>query len=112
MSAPAANWWVMVGYMLLGLGSLFLSSRFLPDPVQRRGAGLVFVGTLFGALLGAVLGTFIGAIIGEMTSEQATIKGSMKPAIGASIGRIIGTTSKVALAIAVWLMLSIAAFWP
>jgi serine phosphatase RsbU (regulator of sigma subunit) len=46
--APAANWWVMVGYMLLGLGALFLSSRHLPDVQQRRGAGLVFAGTLFG----------------------------------------------------------------
>jgi uncharacterized protein YqgC (DUF456 family) len=71
-----------------------------------------FVGTLFGALLGAVLGTFLGAVIGELTDKEATLKGSMKPAIGASIGRIIGSTSKLALAIAVWLMLSIAAFWP
>jgi uncharacterized protein YqgC (DUF456 family) len=70
------------------------------------------VGTLFGALLGAVLGTFVGAIIGEMTGKEATIKGSMKPAIGASIGRIIGTTGKVGITIAVWLTLSIAAFWP
>ncbi len=46
--APAANWWVMVGYMLLGLGALFLSSRHLPDIQQRQGAGLVFAGTLFG----------------------------------------------------------------
>ncbi len=46
--APAANWWVMVGYMALGLGALFLSSRYLPDVQQRQGAGLVFLGTLFG----------------------------------------------------------------
>ncbi|MHC4218959.1 MAG: DUF456 domain-containing protein [Planctomycetota bacterium] len=71
-----------------------------------------FVGTLFGALLGAVLGTFIGAIIGEMTGEEATIRGSMKPAIGATIGRVIGSTTKVGIAIAVWLMLSVSAFWP
>ena len=42
------NWWVMVGYMMLGLGALYLSARHLPDAAQRRGAGLVFVGTLFG----------------------------------------------------------------
>jgi serine phosphatase RsbU (regulator of sigma subunit) len=46
--APMTNWWVMVGYMMLGLGALYLSARHLPDPAQRRGAGLVFVGTLFG----------------------------------------------------------------
>lgn len=48
--APMANWWVMVGYMVLGLGALGLSARFLPDVQQRRGAGLVFVGTLFGVV--------------------------------------------------------------
>ncbi len=46
--APMTNWWVMVGYMMLGLGALYLSARHLPDAAQRRGAGLVFVGTLFG----------------------------------------------------------------
>jgi len=46
--APAANWWVMVAYMMLGLGALFLASRHLPEVQLRRGAGLVFVGTLFG----------------------------------------------------------------
>jgi serine phosphatase RsbU (regulator of sigma subunit) len=46
--APITNWWVMVGYMMLGLGALYLSARHLPDVAQRRGAGLVFIGTLFG----------------------------------------------------------------
>jgi serine phosphatase RsbU (regulator of sigma subunit) len=48
--APMANWWVMVGYMVLGLGALGLSGRYLPDVHQRQGAGLVFVGTLFGVV--------------------------------------------------------------
>jgi serine phosphatase RsbU (regulator of sigma subunit) len=48
--APAANWWVMVVYMLFGLGALAISSRWLPDQRQRRGAGLVFLGTVFGVV--------------------------------------------------------------
>ncbi|HSL18845.1 MAG TPA: SpoIIE family protein phosphatase [Methylomirabilota bacterium] len=48
--APMANWWVMVGFMVLGLGALGLSARYLPDVQQRRGAGLVFLGTLFGVV--------------------------------------------------------------
>ncbi len=48
--APLFNWWVMVGYMVLGLGALGLSARYLPDVQQRQGAGLVFVGTLFGVV--------------------------------------------------------------
>lgn len=46
--APLPNWWVMVGYMALGLGALGLSAAYLPNRQQRRGAGLVFLGTLFG----------------------------------------------------------------
>jgi serine phosphatase RsbU (regulator of sigma subunit) len=48
--APAANWWVMVAYMVLGLGVLGVSAAYLPDQRQRRGAGLVFLGTLFGVV--------------------------------------------------------------
>ncbi len=53
--APAANWWLMVGYMALGLGGLGLSARYLPDVRQRRGAGLVFVGTVVGVVPFVVL---------------------------------------------------------
>ncbi len=67
---------------------------------------------LFGTFFGAVLGTFVGAVVGELTAEQATIKGSVKPAIGATIGRVVGTMSKVAIAIVVWMMLAVDAFWP
>lgn len=48
--APAPNWWVMVIYMALGLGALGISAARLPDARQRRGAGIVFLGTLFGVL--------------------------------------------------------------
>ena len=48
--APAANWWVMVAYMMLGLGALGLSAAFLPETRLRRGAGLVFVGSVFGVV--------------------------------------------------------------
>ena len=48
--APMSNWWAMVGYMVLGLGALGTSARYLPDANQRRGAGLVFLGTLFGVV--------------------------------------------------------------
>ncbi len=48
--APLANWWVMVVYMAAGLGALAASASSLPDARQRRGAGLVFLGTLFGVV--------------------------------------------------------------
>ncbi len=48
--APAANWWVMLVYMVLGLGALAVSARSLPEPRQRSGAAIVFIGTVFGVV--------------------------------------------------------------
>ena len=73
---------------------------------------LFFFIPLFGTFFGAVMGTFVGAIIGELTAEKSTVKGTMKPALWATIGRVVGTTSKVGIAMAMWLALSVAAFWP
>jgi len=48
--APAPNWWVLAIYMLLGLTALAVNARRLDNPLQRRGALLVLVGSLFGLL--------------------------------------------------------------
>jgi len=81
-------------------------------------------GLIIGAFIGAVLGTFIGAILGELTvplppstdiensSTRTRVRESIKPATGAVIGRVLGTLSKLPIAIAVWVVLSIHAFWP
>ncbi|MHC4415096.1 MAG: DUF456 family protein [Planctomycetota bacterium] len=89
-----------IGALVGGIAGIFI---FTP---------LFFFVPLFGAFLGAVLGTFVGAIVGELSAERATLRGSVRPAVGATIGRVLGTTGKVAIAVAVWLALSISAFWP
>ena len=49
--APAANWWVLAGYVLVGLGVLAANRARLPDgSPERRGALLVLVGSLVGLL--------------------------------------------------------------
>ncbi len=90
----------MVGALIGGIVGIFI---FTP---------LFFFVPIFGAFFGAVLGTFVGAVVGELSAGQSTIQGTMKPAIGATIGRVIGTTSKVGIAIAMWLVLTVSAFWP
>ena len=95
-SSSRGMWGALIG----GIAGVFI---FTP---------LFFFIPIFGAFLGAVLGTFVGAIVGEMTAEHATIKGSMKPAIGATIGRVLGTTSKVAIAMAMWITLTASAYLP
>ncbi|MCB1008969.1 MAG: SpoIIE family protein phosphatase [Acidobacteria bacterium] len=46
--APAASWWVLGIYFLLGLAALRINASRLTDPRQRRGVGLVLFGTLLG----------------------------------------------------------------
>ena len=46
--APRANWWVLGGYMVLGLWALAGNAGRLTHANERRGAWLVFLGTLFG----------------------------------------------------------------
>lgn len=46
--APRANWWVLGGYMVLGLWALAANAGRLTHANERRGAWLVFLGTLFG----------------------------------------------------------------
>ncbi|HXT22828.1 MAG TPA: SpoIIE family protein phosphatase [Thermoanaerobaculia bacterium] len=46
--APRANWWLLGVYMVLGLAALGANTRRLTGTNERRGAGFVFLGTLFG----------------------------------------------------------------
>ncbi len=48
--APAANWWVLAIYMLVGLTVLALNARRVHDPRARRGVALVLFGVTFGLL--------------------------------------------------------------
>lgn len=94
-SSKRGMWGALIG----GMAGAILMTFLLPIPV---------VGTLIGALVG----TFIGAVVGETTGEQAkTMRGSVKPAIGATIGRVVGTMTKIGIAIAVWIALSVWAFF-
>jgi uncharacterized protein YqgC (DUF456 family) len=62
-----------------------------------------------GAVVGGVVGSAIGAIVGELTLPGRTLDSAMKPAAGAAAGRLAGMVGKVAVALALWIGLSIAA---
>jgi uncharacterized protein YqgC (DUF456 family) len=62
-----------------------------------------------GTLAGAVVGSFGGAVLGEVSAGRA-IEQTMKPATGAAIGRVLGTLGKLPFSVAVWAILSVAAF--
>ena len=48
--APAANWWVLAIYMLIGLTALAVNARRVRNPRARRGVALVLLGVTFGLL--------------------------------------------------------------
>jgi len=126
------GWWVLgvcFGLTALGEGLELLASAAgaKTGGASARGIWGAIIGGIVGAivltfwipipilgtLIGAVIGAFVGAVMGEVTGAQPkSVRASMKPALGASIGRVMGTLSKVAIAIVVWLVLSVAAFLP
>lgn len=87
------------GSLIGGLAGLFVLApafSFLP---------------VLGAFLGVLLGTFLGALLGELTHERSSLHAAWRPAVWAALGRLAGTTGKVALAIVMWLALTVSAFW-
>jgi len=86
-------------------------------------------GAFFGGILGAVVGTFaipiplvgsllgacMGAAGGAWAMELAggrTRGESMRSAMGAGAGRLLGTVSKIAIGGGMWLLATVATFWP
>lgn len=61
--APAANWWVLAAYLLVGLTLLAFNARGLEDPRRRQGALLVLFGSLFGLLPFVVLAVAFPALL-------------------------------------------------
>ncbi len=61
--APMPSWWLMGVYMLLGLGALASSAFAFPEPRERRGARIVFVGTVFGVVPFLVLAVLAPSIL-------------------------------------------------
>ncbi|MDJ0836248.1 MAG: DUF456 domain-containing protein [Acidobacteriota bacterium] len=126
------NWWLLGSCLALAaIGEILEFFAGLLGAKKagssKRGMMGAFIGGLVGAvfgtgipvpivgtLIGAVLGTFAGAMIGELTDKEETreFHQTLKPAMGATIGRILGTLSKVPIALAIWLALALAVFWP
>ena len=120
-------------YTLIAITTLALIGEiieFFAGPGGARKAGASFrgafgaiIGTIAGAiagtiliplpLLGTLLGACIGAGLGALAMELTTGKPmphSLRSGIGASVGTLIGTTSKLAIGVIIWLIVTIASF--
>ena len=88
----------LVGALVGGVLGVFLTPLFVFVPV-------------FGVFLAVLLGTFVGAWLGELSHARGTMRTALGPALWAALGRLLGTTGKVALAIVVWIVFTVSAFW-
>lgn len=73
------------------------------------------VGTGFMPILGTMLGACFGAGLATWTVERITGKKnqqSLQSGVGAGTGVLIGTISKFCIGCLIWLLITIAAFWP
>lgn len=133
-------WWkwdqqVFSGCTLIAITALALLGElieFLAGMMGARRAGASWRGSMaavFGAILGAVVGTFtipvplLGTVLGASVGAGLTVwimetsRGepsdrTLRRGIGAGIGQFVGTAGKIVLGGAIWLLITVAAFWP
>jgi uncharacterized protein YqgC (DUF456 family) len=74
------------------------------------GTGLVPIPVL-GTLIGGFAGAFLGAAVVEMIGGSSVDR-SLRSGAGAAVGHSLGVLAKLAVGAAIWLTVTIAAFWP
>jgi hypothetical protein len=122
--------WTLVAVLLLAVLSEII--EFLAGAVGARtmgGSGWSALAALGGAILGAVVGTFTipapvlgslagaigGAWLAAWTVELMLgrrMHEAFRSGAGAGMGTLAGAVSKLAIALLVWLIITVAAFWP
>ena len=66
---------------------------------------------VFGTMLGACLGAGLFTWIAERTTGKE-LNQSVRSGVGAGTGVLVGTVSKFGIGCLIWLLITIAAFWP
>jgi hypothetical protein len=93
-----ASRWGAFGAILGGVVGAIAGTFLIPVPV---------VGSLVGACGGAAAGAFILERLKGRPSDA-----SLRAGVGAGWGHLLGTASKLLIGAAIWIVITIAAFWP
>lgn len=93
-----ASRWASLGAIVGSLMGLVLGTVLIPIP---------FVGSLIGACVGA----FAAAALIEMALGRP-VKPSLMIGTAAGTGRLAGTLAKIALGVVIWLISTVAVYWP
>lgn len=86
------------GALLGGFVGALVGSVLIPIPI---------LGTLIGACAGAGGGAWALERAGGTSHDLAVRSGK-----GAAVGRLLGTMIKLGFAVAIWLIVTVASFWP
>jgi uncharacterized protein len=128
---PMITVWVlaaMIGLALVGeliefLAGVIGSKRFGGTNRSAVGAlvgtlvggilGTVFLAfvPLFGSLVGACLGAAAGAILIEV-HDRRPFREALRSGTGAGVGRLAGSVAKFGCGVVMWILATVAAFWP
>lgn len=126
---------VIGGWVLVALGSLAVIGEILEfiagamgarnAGASKRGAAGAIIGGILGAIigtptipipivgtvLGAALGAGVGSILGDLWAGRK-FDLALAGGKGAAIGKLWGTVAKLAIGVAMWLVVLGAALWP
>ncbi len=124
------SWPLLIAITVLALIAEIIEFFAGAGGAKKAGAGWLGAlaaigGAIFGAIVGTfaipvpVFGTMLGACFGAGLStwivERITGKehnASVRSGVGAGTGVFIGTVSKFCIGCLIWLLITIAAFWP
>ena len=124
------SWPLLIAITVLALIAELIEFFAGAGGAKKAGAGWLGAGAaILGALVGALAGTFIipvpifgtmfGACLGAglctWLVERTTGKehdASVRSGVGAGTGVLVGTISKFCIGCLIWLLITIAAFWP
>lgn len=93
-----ASGWGAIGALVGTIVGGIVGTIAIPIPL---------VGSLIGACGGAAAGAWICELVIGRPQDQAVRSG-----VGAGVGRLKGTLAKLAIAVVMWLVIAVAAFWP
>ncbi|GMU82214.1 MAG: hypothetical protein AMXMBFR47_20850 [Planctomycetota bacterium] len=93
-----ASGWGLVGSLIGAIAGGIAGTVMIPIPV---------IGSLVGACLGAAAGAWLFEVAMGRTVDEAVRSG-----VGAGVGRFQGTLAKLSAGLAMFIIASVAAFWP
>ena len=124
------SWPLLIAVTVLALIAEIIEFFAGAGGAKKAGAGwLGALAAIGGAIIGALIGTFaipipvfgtmLGACLGAglftWIAERITGKehnASVRSGVGAGTGVLVGTLSKFGIGCLIWLLITIAAFWP